>query len=84
MFGRSDKIPMYGPIMPMNSFQRGRRKCPGMKLGTTVVQLVTAQLLHCFNLELADNLDKTEKFGLTVQRANHLMAIPTYRLQTNI
>ncbi|KAL5707923.1 hypothetical protein ACHQM5_018772 [Ranunculus cassubicifolius] len=77
-------IDVQGHDFELIPFGSGRRKCPGMKLGTTVVQLVTAQLLHCFNLELADNLDKAEKFGLTVQRANHLMAIPTYRLQTNI
>ncbi|PIA39699.1 LOW QUALITY PROTEIN: hypothetical protein AQUCO_02600267v1 [Aquilegia coerulea] len=66
-------------------FGSGRRKCPRLQLGMTVVQLVVAQLVHCFSLELPegmspDDLDMTEKFGLTLPRANHLMAIPTYRL----
>ncbi|KAF5195939.1 Cytochrome p450 [Thalictrum thalictroides] len=69
-------------------FGSGRRKCPGLQLGMTAVQLVVAQLVHCFNLELPegmspDDLDMNEKFGLTVPRANHLMAVPTYRLRMN-
>ncbi|KAF9612333.1 hypothetical protein IFM89_038936 [Coptis chinensis] len=70
-------------------FGSGRRKCPGMQLGSTVVELVLAQLVHCFNLELPngmspDDLDMTEKFGLSLPRANHLMAVPTYRLIINV
>ncbi|PIA39701.1 hypothetical protein AQUCO_02600269v1 [Aquilegia coerulea] len=70
-------------------FGSGRRKCPGIQLGMTVVQLVVAQLLHCFNLELPegmspDDLDMNEKFGLTLPRSNHLRAVPTYRLRMNL
>ncbi|KAF9612644.1 hypothetical protein IFM89_003086 [Coptis chinensis] len=66
-------------------FGSGRRKCPGMQLGLMMVELVLAQLVHCFNLELPDgmspnDLEMTEKFGLTLPRANHLFAVPTYRL----
>ncbi|PQM39580.1 cytochrome P450 CYP736A12-like [Prunus yedoensis var. nudiflora] len=51
-----------------------------------MVQLVVAQLVHCFDWELPNNmlpseLDMTEEFGLTVPRAKHLLAVPTYRLQ---
>ncbi|KAH0996318.1 hypothetical protein GBA52_020182 [Prunus armeniaca] len=67
-------------------FGSGRRGCPGMQLGITMVQLVVAQLVHCFDWELPNNmlpseLDMTEEFGLTVPRAKHLLAVPTYRLQ---
>ncbi|KAF5187942.1 Cytochrome p450 [Thalictrum thalictroides] len=68
-------------------FGSGQRKCPGMQLGMTVVQLVLAQVIHCFkfNLELPDgmspdDLDMTETFGITMPKTKHLMAIPTYRL----
>ncbi|GMJ05327.1 TRANSPARENT TESTA 7, CYTOCHROME P450 75B1 [Hibiscus trionum] len=56
------------------------RGCPGMQLGLTTMRLIIAQLVHCFDWELPDELDMTETFGLTVPRANHLFAKPTYRL----
>ncbi|KAM1052641.1 hypothetical protein ACFX13_000235 [Malus domestica] len=67
-------------------FGSGRRGCPGMQLGITMVLLLVAQLVHCFDWELPNNmlpteLDMTEEFGLTVPRANHLLALPTYRLR---
>ncbi|KAK1576101.1 hypothetical protein Q3G72_010949 [Acer saccharum] len=63
----------------------GRRSCPGMQLGLTVVRLVLAQLMHCFDWELpggmvSTELDMAEHFGLVISRAKHLLAIPTYRL----
>ncbi|KAM2000512.1 hypothetical protein COP2_007796 [Malus domestica] len=70
-------------ILPFGS---GRRRCIGMQLGITVVHFVSAQLVHCFDWELPDNmlpneLDMTEEFGLAVSRAKNLLAIPSYRLQ---
>ncbi|KAL5053398.1 hypothetical protein RYX36_034080 [Vicia faba] len=66
-------------------FGSGRRGCPGLNLAMTVVRLVVAQLVHCFDMKLPNNvllsdLDMTEEFGLTVPRSNHLIVIPTYRL----
>ncbi|KAK9091233.1 hypothetical protein Sjap_024410 [Stephania japonica] len=68
-------------------FGSGRRSCPGMQLGLLEVQLILAQLLHCFNWELPDgaspcDLDMTEKFNLTMARASSLHCIPNYRLNT--
>ncbi|KAB2603951.1 cytochrome P450 CYP736A12-like [Pyrus ussuriensis x Pyrus communis] len=70
-------------ILPFGS---GRRRCVGMQLGITVVHFLLAQLVHCFDWELPDNmlpneLDMTEEFGLAVSRAKNLLAIPSYRLQ---
>ena len=67
-------------------FGSGRRGCPGMELGITVVRFVVAQLVHCFDWELPDGmlpseLNMTEEFGLAIPRAKHLVAIPTYRLR---
>ncbi|XP_042485846.1 cytochrome P450 71AU50-like [Macadamia integrifolia] len=69
-------------LMPFGS---GCRGCPGLHLGLVVVKLVVAQLVHCFDRELPSgmspsDLDMTEQFSLSVGRANHLLAIPTYRL----
>jgi cytochrome P450 len=65
-------------------FGAGRRGCPGQQLGTLVVEFAVAQLLHCFNWRLPLNgqeLDMTEKFnGLTLPRAQELLAVPTPRL----
>ena len=66
-------------------FGSGRRGCPGIYLGLNIVKLVVAQLAHCFSWELAgnmtpDDLDMTEQFGLSMPRAKHLLAVPTYRL----
>ncbi|WJX58227.1 hypothetical protein P8452_43702 [Trifolium repens] len=50
--------------------------------------LVIAQLVHCFNWELPynitpSNLNMEEKFGLSIPRAQHLLAIPSYRLASD-
>ena len=83
-FMESD-IDFRGQHFQFIPFGSGRRGCPGMQLGLTVVRLVLAQLVHCFDWELPDNmlpseLDMTEEFGLTLPRAKHLVAIPTCRL----
>jgi cytochrome P450 len=66
-------------------FGSGRRRCPGIQLGLITVKLVIAQLVHCFDWELPydinpSNMNMEEKFGLTIPRAQHLHAIPSYRL----
>ncbi|KAF5195940.1 Cytochrome p450 [Thalictrum thalictroides] len=85
----STSIDVQGRYFQFLPFGSGRRMCPGMQLAMTVVQLVVAQLVHCFHLELPngmspDDLDMTEKYSLTLARANHLMVIPTYRLAKNL
>ncbi|KAI3953329.1 hypothetical protein MKW92_024520 [Papaver armeniacum] len=66
-------------------FGSGRRGCPGFSLGYLVVQLVVAQLVHCFDWELPDNmspddLDTNEAFSIVMPRSKHLLVIPKYRL----
>ncbi|KAG6660891.1 hypothetical protein CIPAW_03G136200 [Carya illinoinensis] len=78
-------IDLRGRDFQLMPFGAGRRSCPGMQMGLIVVRLVIAQLVHCFDWVLANNiqpteLDMTEVFGLTVPRAKHLLAIPRYRL----
>ncbi|KAL5728757.1 hypothetical protein ACHQM5_001802 [Ranunculus cassubicifolius] len=80
-------IDLQGQDFQLLPFGSGRRKCAGLQLGLTVVEFIVAQLVHCFNLKLPhgilhSDLDMNEKFGLTLPRANHVVAIPTYRLVT--
>ncbi|XP_065876006.1 cytochrome P450 71AU50-like [Euphorbia lathyris] len=79
-------IDVHGRNFELIPFGSGRRGCAGVQLAMTVTPLVVAQLLHCFNWKLPNDmlpndLDMTEKAGLVTIRKNHLQAIPSYRLQ---
>ncbi|MCD7450229.1 hypothetical protein HAX54_004526 [Datura stramonium] len=81
-------IDVRGRDFQLLPFGSGRRSCPGMQLALIIVRLVVAQLVHCFDWKLPNDmqpkdLDMTEQFGIVTGRANHLMAVPTYRLQHN-
>lgn len=72
-------------IVPFGS---GRRGCPGIHLGLCTVKLVVAQLVHCFDWKLPwamspQDLDMTEKFGLSLPKAQHLLAVPTCRVRSS-
>ncbi|XP_022851320.1 cytochrome P450 CYP736A12-like [Olea europaea var. sylvestris] len=79
-------IDLRGQHFQLLPFGSGRRGCPGMQLGLIMVRFIVAQLVHCFDWKLPNNmlpseLDMTEEFGVVVARAEHLMAVSTYRLQ---
>ena len=62
----------------------GRRICPGMSLADRIVHLMLATLRHSFNWKLSHgsnsrDVDMEEKFGLTLQKAQPLQAIPVLR-----
>ncbi|KAL6008033.1 hypothetical protein ACLOJK_033539 [Asimina triloba] len=62
-------------------FGAGRRMCPGMPLADRMVHLMLASLLHCFAWKLPDGmspeeLDMDDKFGITLQKAVPLLAMP--------
>ncbi|OVA05012.1 Cytochrome P450 [Macleaya cordata] len=78
-------IDVRGHDFRLIPFGSGRRGCRGMQLGLTMIRLILAQLVHCFEWKLPNgmsphDLDMGEKFGLSVPMANHLIAIPNYRL----
>ncbi|KOM30664.1 hypothetical protein LR48_Vigan01g021800 [Vigna angularis] len=78
-------IDLKGHDFELIPFGSGRRSCPGMQLGLTLVRQTVSQVVHCFDWKLPNNmlpfeLDMTEEFGLAMPRANHLLAIPTQRL----
>ncbi|KAG5572860.1 hypothetical protein H5410_062626 [Solanum commersonii] len=77
-------IDIRGRDFQLLPFGSGRRGCPAMQLAIVLVDLIVAQLVHCFDWELPNGmqpceLDVEEHFGLATSRANPLMAIPTYR-----
>ncbi|KAL7089919.1 hypothetical protein ACP275_12G007200 [Erythranthe tilingii] len=83
-FSGSD-IDLRGRDFQLLPFGSGRRSCPALQLGVVLVKLVLAQLVHCFDWELPNgmlpsDLDMSEHFGLVTSRAEHIMAIPKYRL----
>ena len=70
-------------------FGAGRRICPGLPLAHRMVHVVIASLLHSFNWSLpdgmtAEKMDMTEKFGITLQRASPLIAVPSQRLPVQL
>ncbi|XP_042029234.1 cytochrome P450 71AU50-like [Salvia splendens] len=78
-------VDLLGRDFQLIPFGSGRRGCPGLQLGLTVVCLMVAQLVHCFDWELADgtapeDLDMSYNFALVMSRATHLKVIPTYKL----
>ncbi|XP_038688538.1 cytochrome P450 71D9-like [Tripterygium wilfordii] len=62
-------------------FGTGRRMCPGISFGITIVELTLAKLLYHFDWKLPINikgeeLDMTESFAASVGRKNDLYVIP--------
>uniref|UniRef100_A0A5B7CBY6 Cytochrome P450 CYP736A12-like n=1 Tax=Davidia involucrata TaxID=16924 RepID=A0A5B7CBY6_DAVIN len=78
-------IDLRGHDFQLLPFGAGRRGCPGQHLGLINIRSVVAHFMHCFDWELPNGmppceLDMTESFGLSAPRANHLLAVPKYRL----
>lgn len=87
--GEDTEINVRGKDFRLFPFGSGRRGCPAMSLGTVMVQLGLAALVHAFEWSLPEgqipeDLDMTESVGLSVPRANplHLQAQP--RLPSNV
>ena len=64
-------------------FGAGRRQCPGIQFGSSVMEMALTNFLYHFDWMLPDNanslsLDMSEKFGFTVRRRTDLLlkAIP--------
>lgn len=63
-------------------FGSGRRMCPGIRLAERVISLMIASLVTRFEWKLPNNiapqeLDMTDSFGITLQRASPLLVVPT-------
>ncbi|XP_059067779.1 cytochrome P450 750A1-like [Cryptomeria japonica] len=59
-----------------------RRGCPGMSMGSSVVHLAVAQLIHCFDWSVEGEVNREEEFGLSLPKKFPLSALPSWRLTT--
>ncbi|KDP25562.1 hypothetical protein JCGZ_20718 [Jatropha curcas] len=62
-------------------FSSGRRICPGLGLGVRMMSLLLASLIHQFDWKLPNgmainDMDMSDQFGTTLQKATPLTAIP--------
>ncbi|KAL9242862.1 hypothetical protein vseg_016820 [Gypsophila vaccaria] len=75
------EIDFRGRDFELIPFGVGRRICPGLPLANRLVHLMLAAFIHGFEWKLEggispENLSLDEKFGITLQKAQHLRAIP--------
>ncbi|CAI0559068.1 unnamed protein product [Linum tenue] len=77
-------VDVRGNHFELITFGAGRRICPGMSLAHRMLHMMLGSLIHWFDWKLPDGvepeqLDMKEKFGVTLQKAKPLLAIPTLR-----
>ena len=77
------KMDIKGFDFELIPFGAGRRMCPALPLAHRTVHFILASLLHCFNWKIVDGkkpqeLDMSEKYGLTIRRAQPLQLIPIH------
>ncbi|KAF7818722.1 cytochrome P450 76A1 [Senna tora] len=80
-FMEDDRVDYKGHQFEFIPFGSGRRMCPAVPLASRVLPLALASLLHAFDWILADGLkaedmDMTEKMGITLRKAVPLKVIP--------
>ncbi|CAI0409415.1 unnamed protein product [Linum tenue] len=78
------EVDVRGNHFELITFGAGRRICPGMSLAHRMLHMMLGSLVHWFDWKLPDGvepeqLDMKEKFGVTLQKAKPLLAIPTLR-----
>ena len=74
-------VDFRGTNLCYTPFGAGRRICPGLSMGVRMLSTLLGSLVHHFDWKLPDgrapeDIDMGEKFGLTLQRATPLVAIP--------
>lgn len=79
------EIDVRGKHFGILPFGSGRRQCPGMALGMTIVQFTLARMLHSFDFRLPapqkpEELDMTDSFGLTIIKTEPLKLMASPRL----
>jgi cytochrome P450 len=87
--GPHEMVEVQGQHFELLPFGAGRRQCPGMVFGLTVVQLQMASLLHAFDWSLPngmtpDMLDMTNGLGLSPPMRIPLVAVAKPRLPSHL
>ena len=75
---------MRGQHFELLPFGSGRRACPGMGLGTSIVHLALSALVHSLEWELpphgrpeySSSIDMSDELGLICHRAHPLLVRP--------
>ncbi|XP_015894363.1 geraniol 8-hydroxylase [Ziziphus jujuba] len=71
-------IDVRGQSFELIPFGSGRRICPGLPLAMRMLYLILGSLIHSFAWELEDEkITMDDKFGLTLQLAQPLRALPS-------
>lgn len=78
----ASQIDVRGQDFELIPFGGGRRICPGLPLAIRMIPVMLGSLLNNFDWSVDLKLepkafDMTEKFGITVEKANPLCAVPT-------
>ena len=74
IFGKETDV--KGRDYELTPFGAGRRICPGMPLAVKTVSLMLVSLLYSFDWKLPNSVDMDETFGITLHKANPLIAVP--------
>ena len=75
------EIDVKGRNFELIPFGGGRRICPGLLLAIRILHLMLGSLIQVFDWKLEDgvkpeDLNIEDKFGITLQRAHPLRAVP--------
>jgi cytochrome P450 len=75
------EIDVKGRNFKLIPFGGGRRICPGLPLAIRMLHLMLGSLIHTFDWKLDDgvkheDMNMDDKFGLTLQIAHPLRAVP--------
>ena len=75
------EIDVKGRNFELIPFGGGRRICPGLPLAIRMLHLMLGSLIHTFDWKLEDgvkheDMNMDDKFGLTLQIAHPLRAVP--------
>ncbi|TKY66437.1 Cytochrome P450 703A2 [Spatholobus suberectus] len=79
----------HGVDFKILPFSAGKRKCPGAPFGVTLVLMALARLFHCFDWAPPkglnpQNIDTREVYGMTMPKAEPLIAIARPRLAKHV
>ncbi|KAM3686483.1 hypothetical protein ACJW31_10G006100 [Castanea mollissima] len=78
---RGNEVDFRGTNFSFIPFGSGRWICPGLTLAIRMLSLLLASLIHRFDWRLLDqmapeDIDTSDKFGITMQKVIPLVAIP--------